>query len=52
VLAAGGQRLVAVAGGGHDVEALAAQGVGEHPAHEPRVVGDDDALPVLEGAHG
>ena len=35
VLAARGERLVAVAGGGDDVEALAAEGVGQHPAHEP-----------------
>ena len=46
MLAARGERLVAVTRGGDDVEALATEGVGEHPAHEPGVVGDDDALRV------
>ena len=44
VLAAAIERLVAVGGGADDLEALARQRVGEHPAHEARVVGDDDAL--------
>ena len=53
VLAAGGQRLVAVAGGGDDVEALTAESVRQHPAHEPGVVGDDDPMGVRDGArHG
>ena len=37
------ERLVAVGGGADDVEALAAERVGQHAAHEPGVVGDDDA---------
>ena len=52
VLVAGGERLVTVGRRGDHVEALASQGVGEDPAHEPRVVGDDDALPaVRDGGH-
>ena len=53
VLVAGGERLVTVGRRRDHVEALASQGIGEDPAHEPRVVGDDDALPaVRDGGHG
>jgi hypothetical protein len=37
------QGLVAVRGGGDDVEALAAERVGQDAAHEPRIVSDDYA---------
>jgi hypothetical protein len=51
VLVAGGEGLVAVGRGGHDVEPLPAERVGQHPAHQARVVGDDDA-PLGDGLHG
>jgi hypothetical protein len=40
------ERLVSVRRLADDVEALAAERVAEHAAHEPRVVGDDDPATI------
>jgi hypothetical protein len=47
---AGLEGLVAVGGGGDDIEPLAPERVGQQAAHEPRIVGDDYAhLPSRRG---